>query len=92
MFPPKLSSHTHFRPRAEMALLLRDIGMDSAAILKIKKDQALDREAFSEFLKEEWGEATERKAKLALEALAARQTGDSKRGESLLTVNPMGAS
>ena len=42
---------------AELALVLRDIGMDSEQIMKVNPEQKLDREEFCEFLKIEWAGA-----------------------------------
>jgi len=63
----------------EMIVLLRDIGFDSEAIVRIKEDQSLDREEFSQFLVEEWGDDAAEKATMALAALAQRRSGDAAR-------------
>jgi hypothetical protein len=63
----------------EMIVLLRDIGFDTQAIVRIKEDQSLDREEFLQFLVEEWGNDAAEKAAMALEALAQRRSGDAAR-------------
>ena len=39
---------------AEVAVLLRDLGMDAEVIMKVNNEQAMDREELCEFLKIEW--------------------------------------
>jgi len=65
----------------ELAVVLRDIGIDADVILKISDKQAMDREEFCEFLKIEWQGKELQTTRTAIQALEARRASGGVRAQ-----------